>query len=406
MHILIIAQHFPPERGAVRRLFDFSRYFVQHGHEVSVLTAIPSYPDGIVPEPYRHHFLYYEEIDGVRIYRSWVLPASNRNRVKRMIGFTTFCLTSLINACRVKSKPDLVLASMPPVNTPVIGWLLSRLWRTPFIFEVRDLEPEVCEQLNNLKPSMFTRMIKRMVHCLYRRADKLVAVTDGLAESLLALGNSPEKIAVIKSGFGAEFLSADDGNIRHKFGWEGKFLILYAGTLGRMHVLNTVIGAARHLRDHPDIRFVFVGDGETRPALESMVRDWSLSNVDFLGTQPLEDVPLFLRASDVLVECLADVPLAQGAFPSKLFEYMASGRPILFGARGGEAIRELNAAGGVLSFASDDVGTLSDLILQIKNKTIDGDALGLRYHQHAERFHRRERWAGEYLSFLTAEKSK
>jgi len=175
MNILIVTQHFPPERGAVRRLFEFARYFVLHGHQVSVLTAVPNYPDGHVPSKYRGRFFYGEEIDGVRIYRSWVLPASNRYPGRRMVGFVIFLLTSLINSFRIKQKFDLVLASTPPVNTPVIGWLLSKLRRCRLMIEIRDLQPESSEDFGNLNRSLFTRTLKRIMHALYRRSEQLIA---------------------------------------------------------------------------------------------------------------------------------------------------------------------------------------------------------------------------------------
>ncbi|MBI5267001.1 MAG: glycosyltransferase WbuB, partial [candidate division Zixibacteria bacterium] len=121
MKILIVTQHFPPERGAVRRLHEFARYFAGQGHSVSVLTGMPNYPDGIMPEKYRGHFFFYENMQGVKVYRTWVLPASNRNPGKRMIGFLTFLITGLINSFRIKDKPDIVLASTPPPVTPVMG---------------------------------------------------------------------------------------------------------------------------------------------------------------------------------------------------------------------------------------------------------------------------------------------
>ena len=400
MRILIVTQHFPPERGAVRRLFEFSRFFVRQGNEVSVLTGIPNYPDGIVPPKYRGRFFYREEIDGVRIYRSWVLPASNRYPGRRMIGFVIFLFTSIINSFRIKSGFDLVLASTPPVNTPVIGWIISKLRRAKFVIEIRDLQPESSEDFGNLNRSLFTRTLKNLMHGLYRRADKIVAVTDGTTEYIKYLGIPSEKIATIKSGFGEEFATAGHNGVRKKFGWEEKFLVLYSGTLGWAHSLETLIEAARKLTDQPDVQFVFVGDGEKRSALEGMVRDYGLRNVTFIGSQPLEAIPYFLKTSNVLVESLRDVPITQGTFPAKLFEYMASGRPILFGARDGEAIRELRAAGGALSFASDDADKLCELILKIKSGTIDGDTLGRRYSEHAERFHRREHWAKQYLAFL------
>ena len=121
MKILIVSQHFPPEKGAVRRIFEFARYFVSKGHEVSVLTAMPNYPDGIVPEAYRGRFYINEKLDGVNIHRSYVLPAANSAPGKRMIGFIVFMFTSLINSFRIRENFDVVLATAPPVTTPVIG---------------------------------------------------------------------------------------------------------------------------------------------------------------------------------------------------------------------------------------------------------------------------------------------
>jgi glycosyltransferase involved in cell wall biosynthesis len=154
------------------------------------------------------------------------------------------------------------------------------------------------------------------------------------------------------------------------------------------------------LNDQEDLLFVFVGDGEKRGALEGMVRDYGLRNVTFIGSQPLETIPHFLKASDVLIESLKEVPITKGTFPAKLFEYMASGRPIVFGSGGGEAVSELERAGGALSFSSDDVPRLCDLIMGLKEGSIDGENLGRRYHAHARQFHSRERWADDYLEFL------
>ncbi|HOD66963.1 MAG TPA: glycosyltransferase family 4 protein [candidate division Zixibacteria bacterium] len=400
MKVLIVTQHYPPERGAVRRLAEFARQFVKAGMDVSVLTAVPNYPDGIVPEKYRGKFFYRETVDGVKVYRSYVMPASNRFPGRRMVGFVIFLITALINSFRIKGNFDLILASTPPVTTPVIGWVLSRVRRAKLIIEIRDLQPESSEEFGNLRPSLFTRMLKKFMHMLYRRADHVVTATDGIANYLTGLGFAKERVTTIKSGVGREFLSSDSNGIRRKFGWDEKFLVLYAGTLGWAHSLETVIEAARHLVDQPDIHFVFAGEGQKRQALEGMVRDYGLKNVTFIGLQSLETIPYFLRASDVLVESLKEVPITKGTFPCKLFEYMASGRPIIFGSSGGEAVSELEKAGGALWFSTDRPERLSELILQIKGGEIDGGRLGAAYQAHVDRYHRREVWADRYLEVI------
>ncbi len=400
MNILIITQHFPPERGAVRRLAEFARYFVRHGIDVSVLTAIPNYPDGIVPEKYRGSLFYTEEIDGVKIYRSYVLPASNRFPGKRMIGFIIFLVTAFINSFRIKNKFDIILASSPPVTTPVLGWILSKLRRTRLIIEIRDLQPESSEEFGNLKPSLFTKALKKLMHALYRRADHIVSVTEGITEYLKTLGLPGSRITTIKSGVDKEFLDAHSNGIRRKYGWEGKYIVLYSGTLGWAHSLETIIEAARQLVDQPDIVFVFAGDGQKRQALEGMVRDYGLKNVYFIGLQPLESIPYFLKASDVLVHSMKDVPVTKGSLPTKLFEYMASGKPILYGSSGGEAVQELEYAGGALAFQTEDHTQLCDLIIKIKEGRIDGPGLGYKYHEYVKRNHQREMWAEKYCQLL------
>ncbi|MCK4461689.1 MAG: glycosyltransferase family 4 protein [candidate division Zixibacteria bacterium] len=400
MKILILTQHFPPEKGAVRRLYEFARYFVQKGLDVSVMTAIPNYPDGIVPPAYRGKFFCAEEMDGIKVYRSWVLPASNSQPTKRMVGFITFLITTLINSFRVKTKFDLVLASTPPVTTPVVGWLLSNINRCPFVIEVRDLQPESGEEFGNLNQSLFTRTVRRIIHALYRKADRIVSVTDGISTYMEAIGIPRTKMATIKSGVGREFINADSNGIRGKFGWDEKFLVLYSGTLGWVRPFETVIEAARQLVDQPDIHFVFLGDGQKKSALENMVRDYGLKNVSLIGMQPLENIPYFLKAADVLLECLKEVSVAKMAFPSKMFEYMASGRPVVFGSRKGEAIDELRIAGGALTYPSDSPDELCDLILKLRNGSIDRERLGCGYRDHIVAHHQREAWASQYLEFL------
>ncbi|MFQ5454018.1 MAG: glycosyltransferase family 4 protein [Candidatus Zixiibacteriota bacterium] len=402
MKILFITQHFPPERGAVRRLFEFARYFACNGHEVSVLTAMPNYPDGIVPPKYQGKFFYYEEMEGIKVYRTWVLPASNNQPKKRMVGFITFLISSIINSFRIKSKFDLLIASSPPVTTPVIGWILSKVKKCKFILEIRDLQPESSEDFGNLNKSLFTRLLKKLMHYLYRKADRIVSVTDGIAAYLSTIGIPYSKIITVKSGVSSEFINADSNGIRKKFGWDGKFLILYAGTLGWAHSLETLIEAARQLNDQSDIYFAFIGDGQKREVLEGMVRDYGLKNVGFVGLQPLDTIPYFLKASDVLIHSMKDVPVTKSSLPSKLFEYMASGKPILYGSFGGEAVEELEKAGGALSFPDDDHDQLCDLILNLKSGKINGNQLGRKYHEHVSRYHCREKWADKYLTFINS----
>lgn len=400
MRILFITQYFPPEKGAVRRIFEFARHFSKEGHDVSVVTAIPNYPDGIVPQKYRGKFYYYEEIKNIKVHRNWVLPASNNQPKKRMAGFLTFLISTIWNSRKVKGNYDLLIASSPPISTPLVGFIMSKIKKCRFVLEIRDIQPQSSEDFGNLKPSLFTRMLKRYMNYMYNKADQIIGVTDGISEFLRNSSKDQSKVFTVKSGVSQEFINSEANGIRKKFGWSEKFLVMYAGTLGWAHSLEIFIESARQLNHKSDIKFVFVGDGQKRSVLEGMVRDYNLKNVEFVGAQPLNIIPDFLQASDVLVHCMKDVPVAKGNLPSKLFEYMAVGKPILYGSSGGEAVDELEKAGGALVFRTEDSEHLSELILDLRDGTIVGSSLGQKYHQYIVENHSREKWAQRYLKYL------
>jgi glycosyltransferase involved in cell wall biosynthesis len=145
---------------------------------------------------------------------------------------------------------------------------------------------------------------------------------------------------------------------------------------------------------------VFLGDGQKKEALQNMVTDYGLKNVSIIGPQPLETIPYFLKAADVLIESLKEVSVAKMAFPSKMFEYMASGHPVIFGSRRGEAIEELRLAGGALTYPSDSPEALGELVLKLRAGEIDHERLGRQYRDHIIKHHQREMWAEQYLTFL------
>ncbi len=400
MKILLVTQHFPPERGAVRRLYEFAEFFSRNGHDVSVLTAMPNYPDGIVPEKYKGKFYFRENMNGLEIHRSYVLPASNAQPKKRMLGFLSFLASSIINSFRIRGKFDIVLASTPPVTSAVIGYILSRFRRTKLVLEIRDLQPQSGEQFGNLKKSFFTTIIRKTMKFLYHKADHIVCVTDGIQEWLQKIGIDKKRLTTVKSGVGDDFIKSHSNGVRKKHGWGDKFLVIFSGTLGWVRPLETIVESARLLADEKQYHFAFVGDGQKKESLEALAKQYKLENVSFVGLKPLEEIPYYLKAGDVLIECLKDVPVAEVALPTKIFEYMAAGRPIAFGATEGETSRMLSKAGGALTYAPGKPDKLVEIIRALYNKEINGDELGRKYHDYVSVRHTRDKWARHYLNLL------
>ncbi|UCD16329.1 MAG: glycosyltransferase family 4 protein [Candidatus Zixiibacteriota bacterium] len=400
MRILLVTQHFPPEKGAVRRLFEFARYFRNCGHHVTVLTAMPNYPDGIIPKEYRGKLFCKEFINGIDIYRSYVLPASNAQPKKRMLGFLTFMISSLINSLRLKGKFDVVLASSPPVTSAALGYIFCKIRRAKLILEIRDLQPEMGEQYGSLHKSLFTEAIRGMMKFIYKRAWKIVCVTEGLTSWMRTRGIPENRISTIKSGVGEDFINSHSNGIRKKYGWEEKYLILFCGTMGTVRTLEPVIESARILADEKQYHFVFVGDGQKKETYRQLAKQYNLTNISFIGLQPLEQIPYFLHAGDVLVDCLKDVPFAQSVLPVKMFEYMAAGKPIIFGSTAEEATRFLDQAGGALTFSDKRPEELVHLIRDLYRNRIDGSNLGRRYHEYVRSHHSTEKWARRYLKII------
>ncbi len=400
MRILLITQHFPPERGAVRRLYEFALYFKNQGHQVTVLTALPNYPDGVVPPQYRGKFFLREDINGLDVCRSYVLPASNAQPKKRMVGFLTFLASSVINSFRLKGKFDLVIASSPPVTSSLSGYIISRIRRARLVLEIRDLQPESGEQFGNINKSFFTEIIRRVMRFLYKKADHVVCVTEGIAGWMKQNGVNENRLTTIKSGVGNDFLNSHSNGIRKKYGWEDKFLVVFSGTLGWVRPLESIIETARLLADNKKYHFVFIGDGQKRRSLEILAQQYNLKNISFVGLRPLEEIPYYLKASDLLVECLKEVPVARVALPTKIFEYMAAGKPIVFGSADGETSRLLSEAGGALVFSPSNPEELARLVRRVYDGEIDGAGLGQKYREFVNNNHTREQWAQKYLALL------
>ena len=403
MKILLVTQHFPPEKVAVRRLYEFAQYFRKGGHDVTVLTAMPNYPDGIIPDAYRGKFFHKEYMDGIEVYRSYVLPASNAQPKKRMLGFVTFLASSLLHSFRLKGKYDVVLASSPPVTSALLGYILSRMRRAKLVLEIRDLQPEMGEQYGSLNKSVFTEVIRKMMRFVYKRAWKIVCVTDGLT-NWMRERFPQDRVSTIKSGVGDNFINSHSNGIRKKYGWEDKYLILFCGTMGTVRTLEPIIESARILSDEKQYHFVFVGDGQKKDTYRQLANQYGLNNISFIGLQPLEQIPYFLHAGDILVDCLKDVPFAQSVLPVKMFEYMAAGKPIVFGSTAQEATRFLEQAGGAVTFSDKRPEELVDLIRNLYQHRIDGNGLGKRYHEYVRAHHSTEKWARRYLDIIENKK--
>ena len=403
LRIVYWCQFFWPEVSAPsRRLLDFGRVWRELGHQVTIVTGMPNHPSGIVLSSYRRKLLAREEKDGLRVLRSWVYASPNQAGAKKLFGHISFALTSLISGLRLGST-DVLIASSPTFFAAYSAWIVARTRRAVFVLEVRDLWPEAFVGLGVLRRGRITRVLEELARFLYRRSDHIVVVTESFAGRIAAQGIPVSKITTITNGADIEWFAADVSvaatTLRHQLGLEHKFVVAYIGAHGVSHGLKSVMEAAARCSDE-HVAFLLVGDGGEKASLEKYRTENNLANVVMLPSQPAESIREFYALADVCLVPLRDIPLFEAFIPSKMFEIMASGRPII-GCLRGEAQRILERSGAALVVAPESPDALLDAIAVLERSPERREAMAAAGRPFAAAHYSRRALGERYASLLT-----
>lgn len=376
--ILFITQFYPPEVGAAQaRISETAECLVQMGHEVSVLTTLPNYPLGDVPPEYQHGARRRQILGGIRVIRVWSMVGPNRGFLRRIVAQFSFgCLAPWLGF-RAVGTPDIIIVVSPPLFTSIAARILARLKRRPYIFNVADIWPESAVQLGALHNRLLIWMAERLEWTTYRHASAVWAVTAGIRDTLVRRGLRPDKVFALPTGVDtARFYPMDRVEARRHLGWDDRFIVLYAGTIGLAHGLGTLLDAAQRLLAYPDVHIVLAGEGAARAALEADAARRGLINVSFLGMQPRDEMPVIICAANACVTPLRKLPLFQGALPTKMYEAMACARPIVL-AVDGEARRLAEDEAGAAVYAEpENAAALTEAILRLRAHPELGHRLG------------------------------
>ncbi len=386
MRILVLAINYWPERTG-NAIFVIGRceYLASRGHDVTVCTGFPYYPEWRVGEDYRHRLFAREERNGVKIVRSYLYVPSQVTTLRRVIHEASFVASNLFTALG-SERPDVLLVISAPLALGVSGFMLSRLWRIPYVFHVQDLQPDAAGDLKML-PAPVIKVLYRLERFAYDRATLVTALTEGMRRRIIAKGVAPGKVEVFShcadddlfgipaQGAGLEF--------RRRFGLENKFLVVHAGNMGVKQGLGAVVSAAEMSRNDLGIQYLLVGDGVERPALEARVKSSGLSNVTFLPLQPRETFRDMLGGSDV---CLITEKRSVGdiLFPGKMLTYMTAGRPVIASVDAeSEAARVVRDSGAGAVVPPEDPCALFDAILKLRSDELKRHAMGDRARAYA-----------------------
>lgn len=374
MNILFLTENFPPEtNAAATRVFERACYWVKWGHGVTVITSAPNFPEGRLFEGYRNRWRQVDEMEGIRVVRVKTFIAPNRGVLLRTLDFLSFMVTGFW-AGLWEPKPDVVSATSPQFFAAVGGWLLARALGRPFVFELGDLWPASITAVGVVRPNVLLRLIERLEMFLYRRSEAVVALTPAFRDNLVGRGIAEDRIAVVMNGVDTWRYGGRerDPEMAGEWGLDGCFVVGYVGTHGMAHALGNVLDAAERLKGRDGLRFLLAGAGAELDRLVADAGRRGLGNVVFLGPQPKEAMPRVWSLCDVALVHLKNDPLFAGVIPSKIFEAMASGLPVLLAAPKGEASRIIEDAGAGLHVPPEDPAALADAVAGLMD---DGAAL-------------------------------
>jgi colanic acid biosynthesis glycosyl transferase WcaI len=330
--ILFITENYPPEsNAAATRVSERAKYWLEQGHELTIITQAPNFPEGRLFDGYKNKWHQTETRDGVRVVRVKTYIAANAGFAKRIIDFTSLMFNAYWAALR-EERPDIVVATSPQFFAAVGGWAIAKTLRVPFIFELSDLWPASIRAVGAMETSRALDQVEKLELFLYRQSAAVIALTSSFKDDLISRGINPDKIHVVINGVDQARYTpqARSCELATEHGVGDRFVIGYIGTHGMAHALDNVLNAAELLRDRTDICILFVGSGSSRDALVADLAQRDLTNVVMVGRQPKERMPEYWSLCDVALIHLKDTPVFAGVIPSKIFEAMAMKLPMLF----------------------------------------------------------------------------
>lgn len=401
MRILFLSDNFPPEGNApATRLHEHATRWVRAGHDVTVVTCAPNFPEGRLFPGYRNAWRQVEWLDGIRVVRVKTYITANEGFLKRTLDYLSFMLMATVMSV-FERRPDVVVATSPQFFCALAGWMVGVLKWRPFVFELRDLWPASIMAVGAMRKSLVIRLLERLELFLYRRADAIVSVTESFREDLVARGVPRAKIHVVLNGVDLDRYEPRERDpvLAREFGLEGRFVAGYMGTHGLAHALPKVLDAAERLRDREDIAFFFAGAGAERARVEQLVAERDLRNVRLIPRQPKVRMPALWSLCDLAIVPLRDTPVFATVIPSKIFESMGMAVPILMSLPEGEATTIIRATGSGVCVPPEDPQAMAEAVARLADAPGDVAALRQRAHAAAPGFSR-EALASRMLGVL------
>ena len=365
MHVFLITQYFPPEIGAAAtRWGDYVKILNEMGHRVTVLCEMPNYPVGKYFPGYKRKWIKKERISpNLTIIRSFTWANNRKTAFKKLGHYLIFMVSGFLNGLKVKNY-DLIIVSSPPLFVGVIGAIISKIRSIHFFLDIRDLWPESVTSLGEVKSKVFINFGKKLESFIYKATTGFIFTVPGFKKYFKDNHPTQLKKSMIEliNGVSRTFIELAQQNDRIP---DKKFTVLYSGNMGLAQGLETVIQAANILQKYP-IDFCFVGNGVKLQSLKAKSLKMNLDNVSFFPFQKKDDLIQIIKKASVCLVPLKNEPLFRNAIPSKLFEYMACGRPVIVSIEG-EVEKIIKRANSGLIAIPEDSDSIAKQILYYYN---------------------------------------
>lgn len=364
MKILFISMHYKPE-PCDTRTSQLAAGMAKAGHKATVVTSFPNYPFGKIYDGYKQKICKKEKIDGVTVVRVPMFPDHSMSKKRRALSYLSFGFTGAFLGSLFTRRPDIVWIHHPPLTTGIAGYVLAKIKRVPFVYEIHDLWPQTLMSTGMVKDGKVTQTIQKICNFLHHRASAIVVTSPGMKKQLIEDGIKAEKIHVFPQWAQQEVVSSDkDLGVGMKYGLTNKFNIFFTGNIGVAQGLDTVLDAAKNLTDILNLQITMVGAGVELDRLKQRAQDEGIENIRFTGQVTHDEVQSLVPWADGLLVHLKNDPLFAITIPSKTQMYMASGRPILCGVDG-DTSDLVGATGGGICFAAESSRGMANAIREL-----------------------------------------
>lgn len=409
MRLLVVTQYFWPENF---RINDLVAEFSRKGHDITILTGWPNYPDGKVFDAYRQNPAHYASFEGARVVRVPLLPRG-RGGLRLILNYLSFAVSAtVLGLWKLRGQTyDAVLVYEPsPITVGIPGVVMRAVKRAPMAFWVLDLWPETLKAVGVVKSERLLRLVGRLVAFIYRRCDLILAQSRSFIPQIRRYAGEQRRVEYFPNWAESVF-DGDDVEVAAEVAPAPDCLtVMFAGNVGEAQDFPAILAAAETLRERADIRWLIVGDGRMAGWVAREIEVRNLGHrVQMLGRHPLERMPSFFRHADALLVSLKDEPIFAMTIPGKLQSYLAAGVPVI-AMLNGEGAELLSEAGAGLACAAGDHAALAQAVMQMAGMTrAERQSMGERgralYVREFERQLLLDR-AGDWMLGLAAAKTK